>query len=54
MIGLPTRAAVSDREFDELVENVRVNRLREPLVVRGNQLIDRRNRVQACPGRPRH
>ena len=39
---------MSGREFDELVEDVRVNGLREPVVVRGDQLIDRRNRVRAC------
>ena len=39
---------MSGREFDELVEDVRVNGLREPVVVRGDQLIDGRNRVRAC------
>ena len=38
----------SGREFDELVEDVRVNGLRELVVVRGDQLIDGRNRVRAC------
>ena len=37
---------MSGREFDELVEDVRVNGLREPVVV--NQPIDGRNRVWAC------
>ena len=39
---------MSGREFDELVEDVRVNGLREPVVVRGDQLVDGRNRVRAC------
>ena len=39
---------MSGREFDELVEDVRVNGLREPVVVSGDQLIDGRNRVRAC------
>ena len=39
---------MSGREFEELVEDVRVNGLREPVVVRGDQLIDGRNRVRAC------
>ena len=39
---------MSGREFDELVEDVRANGLREPVVVRGDQLIDGRNRVRAC------
>jgi len=39
---------MSGREFDELVGDVRVNGLREPVVVRGDQLIGRRNRVRAC------
>ena len=39
---------MSGREFDEVVEDVRVNGLREPVVVRGDQLIDGRNRVHAC------
>ena len=39
---------MSGREFDELVEDVRVNGLREPVVVMGDQLIDGRNRVRAC------
>ena len=39
---------MSGREFDELVEDVRVNGLREPVVVRGGQLVDGRNRVRAC------
>ena len=39
---------MSGRELDELVEDVRVNGLREPVVVRGDQLIDGRNRVRAC------
>ena len=39
---------MSGREFDELVEDVRVNGLREPVVVSSDQLIDGRNRVRAC------
>ncbi|MDE0373141.1 MAG: ParB/RepB/Spo0J family partition protein, partial [Rhodospirillales bacterium] len=39
---------MSGREFDELVEDVRVNGLREPVVASGDQLIDGRNRVRAC------
>ena len=39
---------MSGREFDELVDDVRVNGLREPVVVRGDQLVDGRNRVRAC------
>ena len=39
---------MSGREFDELVEDVRANGLREPVVVSGDQLIDGRNRVRAC------
>ena len=39
---------MSGREFDELVEDVRANGLREPVVVRGDRLIDGRNRVRAC------
>ncbi len=39
---------MSGREFDELVEDVRVNGLREPVVVSGDQLVDGRNRVRAC------
>ena len=39
---------MSGREFDELVDGVRVNGLREPVVVRGDQLIDGRNRIRAC------
>ena len=39
---------MSGRKFDELVEDVRVNGLREPVVVSGDQLIDGRNRVRAC------
>ncbi len=39
---------VSGREFDELVEDVRVNGLLEPVVVRGDELIDGRNWVRAC------
>ena len=39
---------MSGREFDALVEDVRVNGLREPVVVSGDQLIDGRNRVRAC------
>ena len=38
---------MSGREFDELVEDVRVNGLREPVVVSGDQLGDGRNRVRA-------
>ena len=34
---------MSGREFDELVEDVRVNGLREPVVVSSDQLIDGRN-----------
>ena len=39
---------MSGREFDELVEDVRANGLREPVVVSGDQLIDGRNRIRAC------
>ena len=34
--------------FDELVEDVLVNGLREPVVVSGDELIDGRNPAQAC------
>ena len=34
--------------FDELVEDVLVNGLREPVVVSGDELIDGRNPVRAC------
>jgi len=34
--------------FDELVEDVHVNGLREPVVVSGDELIDGRNPVRAC------
>ena len=39
---------MSGREFDELVEDVRANGLRDPVVVSGDHLIDGRNRVRAC------
>ncbi len=39
---------MSGREFDELVEDVLVNGLGEPVVVSSDQLIDGRNRVRAC------
>ena len=39
---------MSGREFDELVEDVRVNGLDEPVVVSSDQLIDGRNQVRAC------
>ena len=39
---------MTGREFDELVEDVRVNGLREPVVVSGDWLIDGRNWVRAC------
>ena len=39
---------MSGREFDELVEEVRVNGLREPVVVSGDQQVGGRNRVRAC------
>ena len=39
---------MSGREFDELVEDVRVIGLREPVVVTSGQLLDGRNRVRAC------
>ena len=42
---------MSGREFDEVVEDVRVNGLREPVVVRGDQLIDGRNRGPGVRGR---
>ena len=38
---------MSGREFDELVEDVRVNGLRQPVVVSGDQLGAGRNRVRA-------
>ena len=39
---------MSGREFDELVEDMRVNGLDEPVVVSSDRLIDGRNRVRAC------
>ncbi len=39
---------MSGREFDELVEDVRVIGLREPVVVTSGPLVDGRNRVRAC------
>ena len=42
---------MSGREFDEVVEDVRVNGLREPVVVRGDQLIAGRNRGPGVRGR---
>ena len=42
---------MSGREFDELVEDVRINGLREPVVVRGDQLVDRAEPGPSVRGR---
>ena len=39
---------MTGREFEELVEDVRANGLREPVVVIGDHLLDGRNRLRAC------
>ena len=39
---------MTGREFEELVEDVRTNGLREPVVVIGDHLLDGRNRLRAC------
>lgn len=40
--------AIADREFDDLVEDIRLNGLAEPITTLDDQILDGRNRYDAC------